>query len=191
MKGDDKKQKIIKAVERLAKTHTFEELKLDEVARVAKVGKGTLYLYFKDKKELFRQVTLNGLDELCELIEKHAESEVPFNEKLYSVCQAISDFFVRRSSLLILMHEFEVRSGAHRELSRNNEKGKILFVLTKIIEQGIAKNLITDSISAKNQAVFLTGLLRTRDWSFKHHEMEVPPVKMAVDIFLKGVSVSA
>jgi AcrR family transcriptional regulator len=188
MRNDDKKQKIIKAVERLAKTHTFEELKLDEVAKVAKVGKGTLYLYFKDKTDLFRQVTMNGWDELCVLIEKHAESDVPFNEKLYTVCQAISDFFVHRGSLLRLMHEFEVRSGAHREFRKNNEKGKILSVLTKIIEQGIAGNLITDSISVENQAVFLTGLLRTRDWSFKHHEMEAPPVKMAVDIFLKGVS---
>ena len=187
MKGDDKKQKIIKAVERLSKTHTFEEIKLDEVAKVAKVGKGTLYLYFKDKKDLFQQVTLNGFDELCELIEEHAESELSFNEKLYTVCQAISDFFVRRSSLLRLMHEFEVRSGAHGEFCKSNGKGRILFILAKIIEQGIAKKIITDSISAENQAVFLTGLLRTRDWSFKHHEMEVPPVKMAVDIFLEGV----
>ena len=188
MKGNDKKQKIIKAVERLSKTHTFEEIKLDEVAKVAKVGKGTLYLYFKDKKDLFQQVTLNGFDELCELIEGHAESELPFRDKLYTVCQAISDFFVRRSSLLKLMYEFEVRSGTHGEFCKNNGKGRILFILAKIIKQGVAKKIISDSISAENQAVFLTGLLRTRDWSFKHHEMDVPPVKMAVNIFLKGVS---
>ena len=39
----------------------FAAAKLDEIARRAGVSKGTLYLYFKDKEELFRAVVRNAI----------------------------------------------------------------------------------------------------------------------------------
>ena len=182
-----KVKKIIKAVEHLAKTHTFDEIKLDEVARLAEVGKGTLYLYFKDKKDLFAQVTMNGADELCELIDKHVDSDKKFNEKLYCVCEAISKFFMKRISLLKLMHEFEIRNGTHPHCDKNSQRERIFNHLKKILQQGVKEKQLSSSVAIETQAVFLLGLLRTRDWNFKHHKLETPSVKMAVDIFLYGL----
>ena len=39
----------------------FAAARLDEIARRAGVSKGTLYLYFKDKEELFRAVVRNAI----------------------------------------------------------------------------------------------------------------------------------
>jgi TetR/AcrR family transcriptional regulator len=187
MKTKNKKLKIIKAVEKLAKTHTFDEIKLDDVARLAEVGKGTLYLYFKDKDDLFAQVTLNGSEELCELIDQHTASDNAFIEKLYAVCQVVSDFFVHRHSLLRLMHEYEVRSGTHSLSNKSHQRENIFCALVKVLQQGVSEQKLSSLVPLETQAVFLLGLLRTRDWSFKRHNMETPPVKMAVDIFLNGM----
>ena len=39
----------------------FAAAKLDEIARRAGVSKGTLYLYFKDKEDLFRAVVRDAI----------------------------------------------------------------------------------------------------------------------------------
>lgn len=187
MRTKNKKLKIIKAVEKLAKKHSFYEIKLDDVVRLAGVGKGTLYLYFEDKNDLFAQVTLNGSEELCTLIEQHAKSDSPFIEKLYTVCQAISDFFVQRHSLLRLIHEYEARSGISLSHSKNQQREKIFQILVTILQQGVSEDKLYSTVPLDTQAVFLLGLLRTRNLSFERHNMEVPPVKMAVDIFLNGM----
>jgi AcrR family transcriptional regulator len=187
MKTKNKKLKIIKAVEKLAKTHSFDEIKLDDVARIAGVGKGTIYIYFKDKDDLFAKTTLNGSEELCKLIEQYAESDKCFIEKLYTVCEAVSDFFMHRQALLRLMHEYEIRRGTNTLHAKNGDKDDIFSSVLKIMRQGIEENKLSATVPLETQAVFLLGLLRTRDWSFKRHKMKTPPVKLAVDIFLNGM----
>jgi AcrR family transcriptional regulator len=57
----------------------FAAARLDEIARRAGVSKGTLYLYFKDKEELFRAVVRNAIapniDTLTSVI---AQTQAPF-----------------------------------------------------------------------------------------------------------------
>ena len=48
-----KKLAILESARRLLVKHGFQDLTLDEVAREAGVAKGTLFLYFKSKDELF------------------------------------------------------------------------------------------------------------------------------------------
>ena len=42
----------------------FDRANTDRIAKVAKLGKGTIYRYFKNKEELFFSVVDRGLDEL-------------------------------------------------------------------------------------------------------------------------------
>lgn len=54
--AEEKKRRhydILKAAERLWANTSYSELSMNEVAREAKLAKGTLYLYFKTKEELF------------------------------------------------------------------------------------------------------------------------------------------
>jgi len=48
----EKREIILKAVEEVIKTKRFHEVKMDDVAKQAGVGKGTIYRYFPNKDEL-------------------------------------------------------------------------------------------------------------------------------------------
>src|SRR5213078_3920681 len=51
---DEKKRQLIAATAaRLFATRPFHKVKLDDVAAAAGVGKGTLYIYFKSKEDLY------------------------------------------------------------------------------------------------------------------------------------------
>ena len=52
-KKEDKRATILKAASDVFKGRRFDEVTLDEIAVRAGVGKGTLYLYFKNKEDLF------------------------------------------------------------------------------------------------------------------------------------------
>ena len=80
-------------VEKLATSRRFHEITLDKVAKTAKVGKGTLYHYFKDKDELFFQVATSGFEELCELLKRTIPFDTSFTEELLKACKQITKFF--------------------------------------------------------------------------------------------------
>ena len=57
----------------------FAAARLEEIARRAGVSKGTLYLYFKDKEDLFRAVVRDTVAPNIEVIRASlAEAEIPF-----------------------------------------------------------------------------------------------------------------
>jgi len=68
MMCNNKKRKIIQAVEKLAARQRLYEITLDDVVKEAKIGKGTIYHYFRNKEDLFFEVATNGFDELCEIM---------------------------------------------------------------------------------------------------------------------------
>lgn len=68
MAKTDKRILILKALEDILPGKRFHEITLDEVAKAAGVGKGTIYLYFKDKDALFAELIGYQLDGLAEEI---------------------------------------------------------------------------------------------------------------------------
>lgn len=55
-RAEDRPREICAAALEVFADKGFAAAKLDEIARLAGVSKGTLYLYFKDKEDLFRAV---------------------------------------------------------------------------------------------------------------------------------------
>ena len=50
----DKKRAILEATLAVLRERGLSGLKMEEVARRAEVGKGTIYLYFRDKRDLLK-----------------------------------------------------------------------------------------------------------------------------------------
>lgn len=55
-KGDRTKEKILKVSERLFGKRGFSRTHISHIARASNIGIGTIYLYFKTKKELLKEV---------------------------------------------------------------------------------------------------------------------------------------
>lgn len=64
MKTDEKKRVILGAARELLIKRGFQDVALDDVARAAKVAKGTLFLYYKSKEDLFSSAFADLVDQL-------------------------------------------------------------------------------------------------------------------------------
>jgi AcrR family transcriptional regulator len=68
----------------------FAAARLDDVARRARIAKGTIYLYFRDKESLFQELVRTMLSPLVGTIEAASLRDVPIR----SVAEMIVDVFI-------------------------------------------------------------------------------------------------
>jgi AcrR family transcriptional regulator len=61
---------ILQAARQVFARRGFPEASMEEIAQAAGLAKGTLYLYYDSKRELYRAALRAGLVELCETLEK-------------------------------------------------------------------------------------------------------------------------
>jgi AcrR family transcriptional regulator len=69
----------------------FAAARLDDVARRARIAKGTIYLYFRDKESLFQELVRTMLSPLVGTIEAASLRDVPIR----SVAEMIVDVFIK------------------------------------------------------------------------------------------------
>lgn len=70
---EQRRNNILDAAERVFFAKGFDVATMDEVADSAELSKGTLYLYFKSKEDLYLGVNVRALEKLYEIL-THAES---------------------------------------------------------------------------------------------------------------------
>ncbi len=80
--SQSKRDLILEAAERMFLKKGFFPTKIDDIARRAKVAKGTVYLYFKDKESLYIDLLAKKLDEGIAFLEEMVKREGTPKEKL-------------------------------------------------------------------------------------------------------------
>jgi AcrR family transcriptional regulator len=81
----DKRTAILEATLAVLTEKGLSGLKVEEVARRAEVGKGTIYLYFKDKQDLLRALVEYRTFGFYQEVAAVVESPRPFFERLKEV----------------------------------------------------------------------------------------------------------
>ena len=186
----DKRKKIMQAAEKLFTKRRFHEITMDMVANAAGVGKGTIYRYFRDKNDVFFQVTLSGFDELCEIVRSEVPADTPFKERLMKACVQISGFFEGRRQLFRMIQSEEGRMywfhGAPRERWMS-QRAKLVGVVAEIIETGISEGLVRDDVPADVLAMLLLGMLRAGMRELGDQRQARGIQEFIISLFLTGV----
>jgi len=73
---DAKRASIMTAAVRLFSRKPFHEVLLDDVAAAAKVGKGTVYIYFKSKEDLYDTLVLEAFSKIVDRLRELADDSV-------------------------------------------------------------------------------------------------------------------
>ena len=140
-----RKNQILDAAEILFSKYGFAKTTTDKIMQLAKLGKGTIYRYFKNKKDIFFAVVDRGLDRLKEEMLKNTEKIDDVLKRIEIAVKTYLSFFEKNANLVnILLHEqagFQERI-AKRYLEHyhgNIERVKATF--KKGISQKLIKNI--------------------------------------------------
>jgi AcrR family transcriptional regulator len=106
---EQRKNDIVNAAERVFFKTGHENATMDDVAEEAELSKGTLYLYFKNKEDLYLAIHLRGNRILHQLFENAVKKANTGIEKTRAIGGAYVEFFENHSDYFNAMLYFESR----------------------------------------------------------------------------------
>ncbi len=98
-KQDLKKEKIIQAAGMIFSQKGFHQAKMDEIAEMAEVAKGTLYYNYSSKSKLFAATVTQGLNQIMETIEQELESDLPFPQHFRGIVATMIRLYIAKGEI--------------------------------------------------------------------------------------------
>jgi len=157
---EQKRLRILTAAAERFASQPFHKVLLSDVAEAAGVGKGTLYIYFKSKEDLYLAVLYSGFSRLVEQLRSrmHTSDHGP-SENLDTVICEIVRFAYRNPHLFELMRTLSGRE-AVRHSGWHKKRMELKSLIESIIRQGIRRKEFSDP-HPELTARFIPGLVRS------------------------------
>ncbi|MGD2295415.1 MAG: TetR/AcrR family transcriptional regulator [Candidatus Aminicenantes bacterium] len=159
---EQRRNDIIDAAEKVFFSKGYDLATMDDVADEAELSKGTLYLYFKNKEDLYMGITQRGLEILQHKFIKAVESHTRGIEQIRAIGDAYCEFAKKHSNYFRSMtyfhsHILENVADASFSESEAQEGIKVLQICAQALSQGIADGSIRPDINPMKVAIILWG----------------------------------
>ncbi|WP_027723302.1 TetR/AcrR family transcriptional regulator [Maridesulfovibrio zosterae] len=154
----EKETRILDTAAEMFANQPFHKVLLSDVARVACVGKGTLYLYFKSKDDLYFAVLFRGFATLVEKLEKHASQiDLTPTEQLTYIITDLAQHLLRKSINAQLLGKVihYPDSGEWQDM-----RAKLWSLIELVIIRGIDEGEFEDS-APRLTAQYIPSLIRS------------------------------
>ena len=144
-----RREEILEAARTLIRTKGFAGSTMEDVAREAELSPAALYLYFKNKDELFASLSLEVLEGIVQGMEETCAQETDMAEKFEGIRQAFSEAY--RFEPSILLNLFSLQTGKQfNNLSPeflselNRISARLVDILSGFFDQGIRDQVFQD-----------------------------------------------
>lgn len=196
---ENKRNAILKAARKLFFERGFKAVTVDNIAADARLSKGTIYLYFESKEEIYVQILINDNIELHKKINKLPDKEASASELLLELAKFYADFFLTDNELFRILTSFMIRID---EMNLTQEQNTSLVrtsndnieIIGDILQKGINTGEFLPDINVRQMQNVMWGLLNgiislylftgaPSERAKKLHSM----VKDGLKVFLKGL----
>jgi AcrR family transcriptional regulator len=150
-----KRRKISDTAARLFATKPFHKVRLDDVAAAAQVGKGTLYIYFKSKEDLYVSLVSDGFTHLVQQLANVAE--LPPQQALTEIIRQLVIFSFGHPNFFEMMRTVPQLTN-HQSLLRMRKE--LSDLITKTLRRGIRQGIWSDP-NPELTATIIPGMLRS------------------------------
>lgn len=153
------KSKIVESALIAFSKYGYDRTRMDDIAEAAKVSKGTLYLYFRSKEELFYAISETNIlrlkDQLATLMATRKEELVSNAEKFY-------ENFHNETGQIFDKIFFEIiaESARNPKLKRMlyEHRLRIIDIVTEYLNSQVEKGLFAKDVDIKAISVGLVSL---------------------------------
>jgi len=130
--------KMLDAAGRLFGAQRFHEVRMEDIAAEAEVGKGTIYRYFTDKEELFVALLERSSRQLVTLLEEEKKKGGSARVRLHAYIRARLEFFDERPHLFDLIQRAEVMSGPKKAFPWQKARDELFQQFADLFSEGNA-----------------------------------------------------
>lgn len=189
-KKRDKHQVIIDSAIKIFAKKGFHNTKISEIAKMAKIGEGTLYLYFKSKEELLIKCFEEMLVSLLSKIQKEVESVDDKLLRLHRFIEVHIEFLQSHpSQARLLMIELRQSPEFYKKYPAFWPVKQYLNFLSNLcsdaIEAGVIRKVDPEMLTSM---IFGTMDFVLTRWLLNDYEMDLITIKSSLeDILANGI----
>ncbi|WJH35224.1 TetR/AcrR family transcriptional regulator [Paenibacillus sp. CC-CFT747] len=181
----DRRKQIVEAAAKSFALFGYKATTMDQVARIANVGKGTIYTFFVNKEELFDEIMKDFIRDILRIAEEAIDPSRPFFENMHRVLYGVLDFRNRHALTVQLTHEIrEVGTPKVRESMDGIEKALLAFIRDKVSE-AVGKGEMKPCDPDLTAFVILKLYFAlVNDWERTHAPLGKEKISQLMDLYL-------
>lgn len=155
-----KKKYIMEIAKEIFFKKGYENTSMNEIAKQAKMAKGTIYLYFSSKKDLFFSLVYEGLEILEKMIKNNIKSGEKGLDKILNMGRAYIQFYREYPDYYSFVIKYESEKAdldTNEPLVLNSyEKSEEIYdILKLLILKGIDDGSIREDIDINKTSMLL------------------------------------
>jgi AcrR family transcriptional regulator len=198
----NRKNAILKAARRLFFENGFRPVTVESIAKKAELSKGSIYLYFKSKEEIYTQILLGDIDKFhghfTDLIPKSTSA----SEAITRFAMIYVDLFLNDRELFRILMTFMLHTSAmnlpedlnsHIIKSTNRNINTIEEIFRYGIERGEFSRTINLRLSRNALWGLLNGIISLHLFTgieSKRAEVIQSTIKAGLEIYIRGLKFS-
>lgn len=185
----DRRKMILDAATKSFAQFGYKATTMELVAKIANVGKGTIYTFFRDKEELFEEILSNALKEMVDVIEHEIRQDDTFSQKLFRVMDLLMEFRAKHE-LFVKLGQENRDVGTHQAMAGlKRPEDLVLNYIRQEIDKAIQKGEVQPCDS--NVVAFIMFemyITLTVEWRRSHGPLSNEQVKEYMRLLLfKGL----
>ncbi|GGJ72153.1 AcrR family transcriptional regulator [Anoxybacillus voinovskiensis] len=186
----NRKKQIIEAATKSFSLFGYKATTMEQVAKLANVGKGTIYTFFNSKEELLDEIITSLISEIKEAAEQAIDPSRTFFENVHRALYRILEFRKQHQLTLKLLQEVrDIGTPTVQEVMKKLDRAVLAYIREKI-EQAMQKGEIRacdPEITAF--LMFKLYIALVFEWEKDHEPLaEEKIAELFALYFLKGLS---
>jgi AcrR family transcriptional regulator len=193
-----RKRHILKVARGLLISKGLQATTINQIARLSELSVGTIYLYYRNKEDIFAVLQEEGLDLLALQMARAVESVESAPEKIRAIARTYLEFSEKQRNYYDIITYFLSTPGQvfpQRLKSRIDASGgRVLDICTKTIQEGISAGVFR-KVNARKHTIWLWGTLhgliqfKKMEKTILRKERHTSLVGYALENYLKTLAV--
>ena len=196
---DSRKNLILKSARTLFFEKGFNNVTVEEIAKSSELGKGSIYLCFNSKEEIYAQILLNDIENFNQQVSVLFNKQKIAADLLVEFSYIYVDFFLNDPELFRILMAFMLQPAKMNLSEKINSQiltanARSIDSIGKILQLGVASKEFSSNINLKQNQNTIWGLLNGIislylyfGLQIKRQEKINSTIKLALEIFIKGL----
>jgi AcrR family transcriptional regulator len=156
---------ILEAAEQVFSERGFHAARIQDIAKRARVGVGTVYNHFEQKEDVLRALLDDRTEEMLALLAAHRGDPIRFSERLHVRIERLLAYVEQHRGWFLILLSFgiapQMPDETARELAGKSIKRiqRMRAAFRDIVEEGIASGDL-EEMDPADLAAFLGGTIR-------------------------------
>ncbi|MCX5847845.1 MAG: TetR/AcrR family transcriptional regulator [Deltaproteobacteria bacterium] len=196
---ENRKNKILRAARRLFFDRGFKAVTVDNIAAKSEVSKGSIYLCFESKEEIYAQILIADNIALYKRVKNFSSTEATASQLLLEFARIYVNYFLDDNELFRILMTFMMQTGQMHLTEKQNielirSTNENIKIISEIIQKGIDSGEFSPIANIRQMQNAIWGMLNGVISLYlftgnptKRMERIHSTVRDSLNIFIKGL----